>query len=78
VLALVEAGEPALAQTYAQQFGLPDVLLTAAPAAVAAAAEARAAVHLPLDLPADRVLLADEEAHLDRYVRVEGLGRRGR
>jgi hypothetical protein len=68
VLALVEAGEPALAQTYAQQFGLPDNLIHAAPAAVAAVAEVRAAAHLPLDLPADRVLLADEDVHLDRCV----------
>jgi hypothetical protein len=70
VLALVEAGEPALAQTYAQQFGLPSGVVEAAPTAVAAAAEARAAAHLPLDLPPDRVLLADQEAHLDRCFRV--------
>jgi hypothetical protein len=66
VLALIEAGEPALAQSYAEQFGLPTDLVDAAPAAVAAAAKARAAAHLPLALPADRVLLVDQEARLDR------------
>lgn len=66
VLLLMEMGEPALAQGYAEQFGLPAGLADAAPAAVAAAAAQRAAAHLPLRLPPDRVLLVDDEAQLDR------------
>ena len=62
----MRADEPALAQAYARQWGLPDSLAAAEPAAVAAAAEARAAAHLPLALPVDRVLLVDQEAQLDR------------
>lgn len=66
MLALIEAGEPALAQGYVEQFGLPAGLVEAAPAAIAAAAEARAAAHLSLMVPPERVLLVDTEAQLER------------
>ncbi len=65
VLALVEAAEPALAENYRSQFGLPPGLVDTTPAAVQAAAAAREAAHLPLHLPPAHVLFVDSEAQLD-------------
>ena len=66
MLALVEAEDAALAETYRDQFGLPASLVDVSEGTVAAAATARAAAHLSLDLPEERVRFVDSGAQLHR------------
>lgn len=63
---MVSMGNAALAEKYRVQFGLPEGLVDVTTAAVEAEAAQRAAAHLPLALPPERVMLADCEADLER------------